>query len=79
MAGNGKEIAQILKMLEKIQDRIDESDKKIETMAIAFQNCNKEPHGEEVDDEEEGEDERVNLEVAKKGEEEERSTPPGNS
>ena len=36
MAENNNEIIQIMKMLEKMQARMDESDKKIETMGVAF-------------------------------------------
>ena len=37
MARNGNEIAHVLKMLEKMQTRMDESEKKIELMAITLQ------------------------------------------
>jgi len=39
---------------------MDESDKRMETMASALQNLNKEPHGKEIDDEEE---ERIRRET----------------
>jgi len=57
-------------MLKKMQVRTDESNKRIETMAAALQDRNKELHGKEVDDEQQREDKMENLEVVKKGHEE---------
>ena len=73
MARNSCEITQIMKRLEKIQARIDGSDKRMEAMAIGFQDCNKESYGKETNDEEEREDMRENLKPAKKGEEKKRT------
>jgi len=41
-------------MLEKIQTRMDESDKRIEAMATPLQDCNQEPYGKEINDKGEG-------------------------
>ena len=62
-------------MLKKMQARTYESDNRIETMATALQDRNKKLHGKEVDNEQQGEDKRENLEAVKKGQEEERSAP----
>jgi len=45
VAGNNK-IAQVMKMMGRMQTRIEESEKKWETMITALQNLTKESHGE---------------------------------
>jgi len=64
---------QIMKVMEKMQARIDKSDKKMVTATP--QNYNKEPHANETEDKEQGEDKKGEPEEVKKGEEEEKSTP----
>jgi len=66
IAGNNNEITEIIKMLEKMQARTNESDKRMKTMATALQDHNKEPHSKEVEDEEGEEDRGGDLEAVKR-------------
>ena len=76
MAGKDNKIAPILEMLEKMQTRMDESDKRIDVMVAILQNCNKESHGKDNDDKKDGENRDENLETLKRGEDEEKNAPP---
>jgi len=45
---------------------VDESNKRMKTVATALQNLHKEPHGKDVGEEEEGEDKQEDLKEVKK-------------